>query len=124
MIIQQQEILSQVEILSSTQVYLYSTTDYCPLLSNPTSGSITYSTSANTNSNYQSGTVATHDCSSGFSVVGDATRTCMDGEGSGMGVWSGTAPTCERKLKLVFTIIVTENHNNNTPAYKHNHILL
>ena len=25
----------------------------------------------------------------------------MDGEGSGMGVWSGIAPTCECKLKLI-----------------------
>ena len=34
------------------------------------------------------GTVATHTCSSGFSLVGDMTRFCV-------GVWSGTAPSCE-----------------------------
>ena len=42
------------------------------------------------------GTVATHTCGSGFSLVGAITRTCIDdGQSDTIGVWSGIAPSCE-----------------------------
>ena len=47
---------------------------------------------------FEIGTVATHVCDDGFSLVGDMTRTCMDDDQADtIGVWSGTAPTCLRK---------------------------
>ena len=39
------------------------------------------------------GSVANYTCDPGFILVGDRTRIC----GSN-GIWSGMAPTCERKL--------------------------
>ena len=43
-------------------------------------------------------TVATYACSAGFSLVGVVTRTCMDDDQADIvGVWSGDAPSCERK---------------------------
>ncbi len=41
-------------------------------------------------------TVATHTCNTGFTLIGDSTRTCdQDGK------WSGVAQTCVRKLSIV-----------------------
>ena len=41
-------------------------------------------------------TVATHTCGSGFSLVGDISRTCIeDDQSDTVGVWGGTAPICE-----------------------------
>ena len=57
---------------------------------------ITYA--ADTTSEFEIGTVATHICNAGFLRVGDMTRTCMDDDQADIfGVWSGSAPTCERK---------------------------
>ena len=67
----------------------------CPSLSF-TDGTITYA--ADTTPDFPIGTVATHTCSAGFALVGDMTRTCMDDDQEDIiGVWSGSAPTCERK---------------------------
>ena len=53
---------------------------------------------ADTTPEFEFGTVATHSCDAGFSLVGGMTRTCMDNDqGDIVGVWSGSAPTCERK---------------------------
>ena len=76
---------------------LFSNADSCPPLSNPTNGIVTFSMTANANNNYQSGTVATHECNDQFSLVGVVTRTCMDGDGSGTGVWTDSEPTCQGK---------------------------
>ena len=49
---------------------------------------------------FELGTVATHNimCDTGFALVGGVTRTCMDDDQADIiGVWSGSAPTCERK---------------------------
>ena len=57
---------------------------------------ITYA--ADTTSEFEIGTVATHICNAGFLIVGDMTRTCMDDDQADIvGVWSGSASTCERK---------------------------
>ena len=56
---------------------------------------ITYA--ADTMSGFEIGTVATHNCNAGFALVGDMTRTCMDDDQADIvGVWSRSAPTCER----------------------------
>ena len=56
---------------------------------------ITYA--ADTTSEFEIGTVATHTCIAGFGLVRDMTRTCMDDDQADIiGVWSGSAPTCER----------------------------
>ena len=50
---------------------------------------------------FEIGTVATHSCSAGFALVGDVTRTCMDDDQADIiGVWSGSASTCERNYYL------------------------
>ena len=52
---------------------------------------------ADTTPEFAIGTVATHTCNAGFALVGDMTRTCMyDDQANVEGVWSGSAPTCER----------------------------
>ena len=67
----------------------------CPTLS-LTDGSVAYA--ADTSPDFSIGTVATHSCSAGFALVGDVTQTCMDDDQADIiGVWSGSAPTCERK---------------------------
>ena len=56
---------------------------------------ITYA--ADTTSKFEIGSVATHTCITGFALVGDMTRTCMDDDQADIvGVWSRSAPTCER----------------------------
>ena len=43
-------------------------------------------------------TIATHTCNVGFALVGDVTRTCEDDDqADGVGVWSGSSPSCDRK---------------------------
>ena len=67
----------------------------CPSLS-LTDGLVAYA--ADTSPDFSIGTVATHTCSAGFALVGDVTRTCMDDDQADIiGVWSGSAPSCERK---------------------------
>ncbi len=45
------------------------------------------------------GTVATYTCNPGYTLNGVTTRTC----GSG-GVWSGSAPVCQRKWNGLCTV--------------------
>ena len=62
---------------------------------NITNGVITYA--ADTTPEFEIGTVATHTCIAEFALVGDMTRTCMDDDQADIvGVWSESAPTCER----------------------------
>ena len=57
---------------------------------------------ADNTSEFEIGTVATHSCSAGFALVGDVTRTCMDDDQADIiGVWSGSASTCERNCYCV-----------------------
>ena len=58
---------------------------------------ITYAT--DTTPEFAIGTVATHSCSAGFSLVGAVTRTCMDDDQADIvGVWTDSDPSCERKF--------------------------
>ena len=63
---------------------------------------ITYA--ANTTSEFEIGTVATHLCDAGFALIGNMNRTCVDDNQEDIvGVWSENAPACERKdFLLIF----------------------
>ena len=74
--------------------------DYCPTLLDPTNGIVSFSMMANDNNSYQLDTIATHECNDGFDLVGNSTRTCVDGDASGTAVWSRMEPTCESKASL------------------------
>ena len=68
----------------------------CPTLS-LADGMVTFA--ADTTPNFAIGTVATYTCNAGFALVGIITRTCVDDDQADIiGVWSRSAPTCERKL--------------------------
>ena len=71
---------------------------------------ITYA--ADTTPEFEIGTVATHNimCDAGFALVGGVTRTCMDDDQDDIvGVWSGRAPTCERKILINFLKLFLRN---------------
>ena len=56
---------------------------------------------SDTTSDFEIGTVATHSCNTGFALVGDMTRTCIDDDQADIvGVWSGSPPICERNLHI------------------------
>ncbi len=78
--------------------FVHAATAQCPPLSEIANGIISYS--PDNTSDYNIGTVATYSCNQGYELVinpGSEMRTCEDaGDGSG-GVFSGQAPTCERK---------------------------
>ena len=82
-----------LEIVSRT---LYSTTAIeCPSLNLP-NGTIAYT--ADTTPEFEIGTEATHMCDSGFALVGNMTRACMDDDQADIvGLWSGSTPTCARR---------------------------
>ena len=55
---------------------------------------VTYA--ADTTADFSIGTIATHTCNAGYALVGGVTRTCVDDDqADSVGVWSGTAPSCE-----------------------------
>ncbi len=72
-------------------VFFAVSTTTCSDLTAPTNGIISYN--AETMDTRPVNTVATFTCNTGDMVTGDMTRTCGAG-----GMWSGTDPTCTRKL--------------------------
>ncbi|KNC53961.1 uncharacterized protein AMSG_09607 [Thecamonas trahens ATCC 50062] len=61
--------------------------EFCPLLTAPGNGSLAAcDQSLNT-------VCGPADCNPGYDLLGDAVRTCVDGEDAG-GTWTGTAPSC------------------------------
>ncbi len=46
------------------------------------------------------GTQAIYSCDTGFSLVGKNTTTCTGDGSSTIGVFDGTAPTCERESTI------------------------
>ena len=76
----------------------------CPRLESVDNVEITYSTSPNSNDNFGSGTVATHDCVVGFGLLGESSRTCQNNE-----QWSGAAPSCEREH--IYGLMTNVFHN-------------
>ena len=67
----------------------------CDELDMIANGMISYN--ADMTAPYNVGTVATYSCNAGFELVGSAMRTCENAGFSGA-VFSGQAPTCERKI--------------------------
>ncbi len=47
------------------------------------------------------GSNASYTCETGYNLNGDMNRMCQDN-----GDWSGSAPTCDRKLRLYFTVFM------------------
>ncbi len=72
---------------------LYTVAVDCGTLSDPGNGTVNAPT---TTFMY----TATYNCNTGYNLTGDMTRTCQAN-----GTWSGTDPTCTRKL-IVFIIMI------------------
>ena len=71
----------------------------CPALDELENGHIMYDIDNTTD--FALNTVATHACNEGFSLVGQATRTCMDDDQADtIGVWSKVAPSCQGIVTL------------------------
>ena len=64
-------------------VFLPLTVVDCGSLPGPANGQVTLTAGT-------FGQTATYSCNTGYSLVGDSTRTCQAG-----GSWSGSAPTCQ-----------------------------
>ena len=71
------------------KVLLLSTAVDCGALPDPANGQV------NTTAGTTFGQTATYSCNTGYNLVGNSTRMCQ-----ATGVWSGSAPTCERMLLL------------------------
>ena len=59
----------------------------CGFLPSPTDGTVVAPTTT-----YES--TANYSCNTGYNINGNVSRTCGV-DGSGAGVWNGSAPTCE-----------------------------
>ena len=67
--------------------------------------------SPDTEQPFDLGTVAFHECNSGFALVGTETRTCVvDDPELVVGIFTEGPPTCERKeiphFNLIFILII------------------
>ena len=67
--------------------FLFSTVVDCGALTDPANGQVSHPDGTTF------GQTATYSCNTGYTLVGDSTRTCEATEN-----WSGDAPTCERML--------------------------
>ncbi len=67
-------------------LFFYTVAVDCGPLTDPTNGFVTVPITT-------FGSTATYTCITGYTVTGDMTRTCGAG-----GMWSGSDPTCTRKL--------------------------
>ena len=68
-----------------------------------TNGEVTYS-----QDNITVGTVATYTCDTGYSLMGLPTQQCVEDDQSGpVGVWNGTAPSCEGKSMFIGSELTT-----------------
>ena len=68
----------------------------CGTLPNPANGRVSHTTGTTV------GQTATYNCNPDYNLVGDSTRVCQ-----ATGVWSGSAPTCQRMLLLKFESCVS-----------------
>ena len=65
----------------------------CGALRNPVNGQV------NDTNGTIFGQTATYSCNTGYNLVGNSTRMCQ-----ATGVWTGSAPSCERMLCVEATI--------------------
>ena len=77
-------------------VFLISAAVDCGNLTNPANGSVNHTAGTTFKQN------ATYSCDTGYNLVGDSTRVCQ-----ATGNWSGSAPTCQGMLLLIFSHPVT-----------------
>lgn len=79
-------------------------------------GGITVTYSPNTTDDsgnyYYFRTTASYNCSSGFGLNGPQSRMCVD-DGTGMGLFNGSEPTCERKFSISLDILVSTQYSSN-----------
>ena len=61
----------------------------CSTLTDPANGQVSHTAGTTFRQ------TATYSCDTGYNLVGDSTRTCQAD-----GIWSGSAPICERMLLL------------------------
>lgn len=65
----------------------------CPRLEPPDNGMISYE--PDMIPNFDLDTIANYTCFENYVLVGNSTRTCIEGEdGSTIGEWTGSAPSC------------------------------
>ena len=84
--------------MSVCDVSLLSTAVDCGALPDPANGQV------NTTVGTTFGQTATYSCNIGYNLVGNSIRMCQ-----ATGLWSGSAPTCERMLcsidHQVYTVV-------------------
>ncbi len=69
------------------------------------------------------GTIATYMCDDGFILVGDEERNCTVGvAGSAVGRWTGTQPTCVRKLHVYKLYKISNVQYNYIAVLQYNYI--
>ncbi len=73
----------------------------CPPLPATTNGCVIYSSTADENNNYAFDVVATYNCDTGFSLIGNSSRTCTGDGSSIMGAFDGLAPSCEGRHNYI-----------------------
>ncbi len=75
----------------------------CSTVAIPNNGSLDFGgASPDVRNNYALNVVATYNCDTGFSLVGDRTRMCTgEGSSSSVGTFDGVDPTCERKCIII-----------------------
>ena len=67
----------------------------CSDLPNPANGQV----SVNDINNVE-GSIASYSCDSSYNLIGNAMRTCQNVGSPTSGEWSGSDPTCQRKLLI------------------------
>ena len=83
-------------VLLTDKITILNAAIECPPLSNFLNGQIIYS--PDSTPNFSIGTEATYACGMGYTLEGNATRVCVDGDQRDrIGVWSGEPSFCQRK---------------------------
>ena len=75
----------EVEQYQAHDVFLLLTPVDCGTLTHPANGHVSHTGGTTL------GQTATYSCNPGYNLVGDSSRKCQ-----ATGVWSGSAPTCQR----------------------------
>ncbi len=81
-------LLNHAHLLKSqflAHLLYFLSTELCPTLTTPNSGKVKWNGT-------RPNSIAEYSCKSGYSLSGQATRTCLS-----TGEWSGSAPVCESK---------------------------
>ena len=71
----------------------------CSPLADPINGTVSYSAAADRIGKYVFNVTANHSCDTGFTLVGNNTRTCSGDGTSITGAFDGKTSTCERECR-------------------------